>query len=174
MVNTDVMSLLDWLPTVTNLSGASLPEVRLDGYDITNVLKGSGKRASEDYAYFRNNRDITDYRSGDWKISLPAPGIKGNFWRTSTAAHDTLLFNLREDVGEQYNVYHKYPEKAKEMLQKLQDYMQNFGEIPPPLVMTGNDASKYLRQQRQDAREKAKAAGVRDKSMETDGFIDVE
>ena len=173
LVNKDVVSLLDWLPTVADLSGASLPEVRLDGYNLADVLDGSGKRASEDYAYFRNNRDITDYRSGDWKISLPAPGIKGNFWRASTAAHDTLLFNLREDIGEKYNVYHKYPEKAKEMLQKLQEYRRNFGEIPPPLVMTGNDASKYLRQQRQDAREKAKATGIKDKSTETDGFVNV-
>jgi len=173
VVNTDVISLLDWFPTVANLSGASLPEVRLDGYSLIEVLEGTGKRASEDYAYFRNNRDITDYRSGDWKISLPAPCIKGNFWRSSTVAHDTLLFNLREDIGERYNVYHKYPEKAREMLQKLQEYTKNFGEISPGLVMTGNDASKYLRQQRQNARERAKTENVKDKSLEADGFIDV-
>lgn len=172
-VNTDVVSLLDWLPTVAGLSGASLPDVRLDGYDLADVLKGTGKRASDDYAYFHNNRDITDYRSGDWKISLPAPAIKGNFWRASTAAHDTLLFNLREDASERYNVYRKYPGKAKEMVRKLVEYKKNFGEIPPPLVMTGNDASKYLRRQRQDAREKAKAMGVKDKETEIDGFIEV-
>ena len=39
--------------------------------------------------------------------------------------------------------------------------------------MTGNDASKYLRQQRQDAKEKAKAAGIKDRSTETDGFVNV-
>ena len=57
VVNTDVVSLLDWFPTVTALSGGILPDVRLDGYDLTAVLNGTGKRASEDYAYFRNNRD---------------------------------------------------------------------------------------------------------------------
>lgn len=172
--NTDVVSLLDWFPTVAHLSGGILPEVQLDGYNITGVLKRNGKRASEDYAYFRNNRDITDYRSGDWKISIPAPGIKGNFWRASTEAHDTLLFNLRGDIGERYNVYHKYPEKAKEILRKMQEYVGNFGEIPPSLVMTGNDASKYLRQQRQEAREKAKTAGIKDKRIKIDGFINVQ
>ena len=65
-------------------------------------------------------------------------------------------------------------EKAKEMLQKLQEYTRNFGEIPPGLVMTGNDASKYLRKQRQEAKEQAKAGGLKDKSTETDGFINVQ
>ena len=95
-------------------------------------------------------------------------------WRASTAEHDTLLFNLREDIGERYNLYRKYPGKAKEMLQKLQEYTRNFGEIPPGLVMTGNDASKYLRKQRQEAKEQAKAGGLKDKSTETDGFINVQ
>ena len=71
-------------------------------------------------------------------------------------------------------MYRKYPGKAKEMLQKLQEYTRNFGEIPPGLVMTGNDASKYLRKQRQEAKEQAKAGGLKDKSTETDGFINVQ
>lgn len=171
--NKDLISLLDWFPTVAQLSGAKLPDVRLDGYDISPELKSTGKRESQDYAYFHNNRDITDYRSGDWKISLPAPRIQGNFFRPSTAAHDTLLFNLREDVGEKYNLYHKYPKKAKEMADKLEKYKKNFGKIPPALVMTGNDASKYLQDLRSKARQNAKAANVQDKSKETDGFIDV-
>jgi arylsulfatase A len=40
--------------------------------------------------------------------------------------------------------------------------------------MTGNDASKYLRKQRQEAKEQAKAGGLKDKSTETDGFINVQ
>lgn len=172
-VNTDVATMLDWMPTFTSLAGGKLPDVKLDGFDITDVLNGSGKRISQDYAYFRNNRDVTDYRSGDWKISLPAPAIQGNFWRTSTAAHDTLLFNLRDDIGEKRNVYNLYPEKAREMATKLNEYVSNFGEIPPSLVMTGNNASRYLREQRQTAREKAAAEGWRDRSNQFDGFEEI-
>ena len=173
-VNAEVASLLDWFPTVAALSGATLPEVKLDGCDLTPVLDGKGQRASQDYAYFRNNHDISGYRSGDWKLMLPAPGIRGNFWRTSTAAHDTLLFNLREDVGERVNLYRKEPGKAREMVRKLKDYAENFGEIPPALVVTGNDASRYLRRQRQQAREEAEAAGMKPRVEETESFREAE
>lgn len=173
-VNAEVASLLDWFPTVAALSGATLSEVKLDGCDLTPVLDGKGQRASQDYAYFRNNHDISGYRSGDWKLMLPAPGIRGNFWRTSTAAHDTLLFNLREDVGERVNLYRKEPGKAREMVRKLKDYAENFGEIPPALVVTGNDASRYLRRQRQQARQEAEAAGMKPRAEETEGFREAE
>lgn len=170
IVNKDVISLLDWFPTVAHLSGAPLPEVELDGYDLTDLLKGTGKRASQDYAYFRNHKDVTDYRSGDWKLSLPAPAIRGNFWRSSTKAHDTLLFNLRDDVGERHNLYHQYPEKAKEMIQKLQTFTRHLGKMPPGLVVTGNDASIYLRHQRKSARQEAESAGIKSKENEIEVF----
>lgn len=173
-VNAEVASLLDWFPTVAALAGADLPDVKLDGCDLTPVLDGKGRRASQDYAYFRNNHDISGYRSGDWKLMLPAPAIRGNFWRTSTAAHDTLLFNLREDVGERVNLYRKEPGKAREMVRKLKDYAENFGEIPPALVVTGNDASRYLRRQRQQARQEAEAAGMKPRAEETEGFREAE
>ena len=169
-VNTEVACLLDWFPTVAALAGATLPDVKLDGCDLTPVLEGKGHRASQDYAYFRNNHDISGYRSGDWKLMLPAKAIRGNFWRASTAEHDTLLFNLREDVGERVNLYHKQPEKAREMVQKLKTYAENFGEIPPALVVTGNHSLLYLYRQRQQALQEAEAAGVKSKEAETDGF----
>lgn len=169
-VNTEVASLFDWFPTVAALSGAELPNVRLDGYDLTPVLQGTGHRASQDYAYFRNNHDVSAYRSGDWKLVLPAPAIRGNFWRASTAAHDTLLFNLREDAGERVNLFYQYPDKAREMAARLSEYAEGFGEVPPPLVVTGNDASRYLRQQRQTVRRQAEEAGMKPRAAEVDGF----
>ncbi len=174
-VNHDVISLMDWFPTVGALTNAPLPDVKIDGHDLSGVLNGTGQRASNEYAYFRqDDGKVTDFRSGDWKISLPAPAIQGNFWRTSTAAHDILLFNLRDDVSEQHNLAHKYPEKAAEMLAKLKAYTENFGEVPPPLLVWGHNSNAYLQKQRQDAIEQAKAAGTTGKAATVDGFIDVQ
>ena len=72
------------------------------------------------------------------------------------------------------NLYRKEPEKAREMVQKLKDYAENFGEIPPALVVTGNDASRYLRRQRQQAREEAEAAGMKPRVEETESFREAE
>ena len=170
----DVVSLLDWMPTVSALTGANLPKADLDGYDLSAVLDGTGKRASEDYAYFHNNAELTNYRSGDWKLTLPFKQIDGNFWRTTTAAHDTLLFNLREDPSERYNLFHKYPEKVKELAAKADAFKKRMGALPEPMVVTGNYPGQYLRDQRQRAREDAIRQGFKPQKETVEGFIDIQ
>lgn len=158
--NIAVATMLDWMPTFAALSGAELPKgVRLDGYDISKVLLGTGERANQDYAYFRRNKDITAYRSGDWKIELPAPAINGNFFQRTVAARDTVLINLREDISETTNLYHKYPEKAKEMVTKLVDYINNYGDIPPVLVTTRNNQQSVVAEDLKRAENEARTKG---------------
>lgn len=172
-VNNDIMCTLDWYPTIARLCGATVPpSIRLDGYDLSDVLFHNGKRASNAYAYFRNNKDVTGLRVGDWKITLPQGKINGNFWRASTAAHDTLLFNLRTDPGETTNLFHKERGKVAEMAAELAKYAAEFGDLPPALIMTGNDENAYLRNQRKNAREEAIKLGVKGKADEVAGFIE--
>ncbi len=165
-----VACMLDWMPTIARLCGGQTPDVRLDGCDISGVLTGQGERANQDYAYFRHNREVTGLRSGDWKLELPLAAIKGNFWRPSTAARDTVLVNLREDGGETTNLYHKNPEKAREMVAKLNAYVANFGPVPPPLVMNGNNQQKELSAMREKAIKDAQKKGVKSREDEVVGF----
>lgn len=172
-VNTDIMCTLDWYPTIAHICGATVPSsIRLDGYDISDVLLNKGKRQSDVYAYFRNNKDVTGLRVGEWKIVLPQDRIKGNFWRATTEAHDTLLFNIKSDPGETTNLYHKEPAKVAEMALALDKFKADFGDIPPALIMTGNDQSAYLRKQRQKAKEDAISRGIKSKADEVHGFIE--
>jgi arylsulfatase len=174
-VRNDVASTLDWFPTIAHLSGVGVPDsIRLDGYDLTDLLLNGGKRASDQYAYFRNNKDITGLRVGDWKITLPEKQIDGNFWRPSTAEHDTLLFNLKDDMGEKVNLYKKETQKAKELIAALDKYKAEFGEIPPALVMYGNHHLRELAGMRADAIKEAEQRGVRSKATEIAGFIEAE
>ena len=171
--NDDVISTLDWFPTIAHISKSDIPEsVRLDGYDLSDLLMGKGKRASNAYAYFRDNKEVTGLRVGDWKISMPQEMIKGNFWRASTAAHDTLLFNLKDDPSETTNLFHANSQKAKEMVSAFKKYRDSFGNIPPALVQTGNNQGKYLQEQRQEAIENAKGKGVQSREKEVQGFIE--
>lgn len=170
--NTSVACMLDWFPTFAKLCGGKLPkDVRLDGHDISKVLLGTGERANQDYAYFRNNRTVTAYRSGDWKIELPDRAIEGNFWRASTAARDTVLVNLREDISETTNLYYKYPKKGKEMIGKLTKYADNFGEVPAPMVQTRNHQLKKLANDRKRVINAAMKRGVKSKKEEVQSFI---
>lgn len=167
----DIISTMDWFPTIAQLCHISTPgNIRLDGYDLSHMLLSNGKRASNAYAYFGDNKQATGLRVGDWKIMLPQAEVKGNFWRATTAAHDTLLFNLRSDPSEKNNLYSKNSSKAGEMAALLDKYRQDFGNIPPALVMTGNHQHEYLRRQRREAMEQAIKRGVQSKERQIDGF----
>lgn len=50
-------------------------------------------------AYFFQGK-LEAFRLGDWKLKLPQPALEGNWYRTAEAAHDTLLFSLRNDPAE--------------------------------------------------------------------------
>jgi arylsulfatase len=167
----DIISTMDWFPTIAQVCHIDIPgDIRLDGYDLSNLLLKKGKRADDLYAYFRNNKDVTGLRAGDWKISLPQSEIRGNFWRSTTAGHDTLLFDLKNDPAEKINLFKTNSSKAKEMTALLDKYQSEFGSIPPALVMTGNHQSEYLRKQRRDAIEKAVKEGIQSKEEQIEGF----
>ncbi len=63
---------IDILPTLAALSGAELPELPIDGKDITPLLKGvkDAKSPHEAY-YFYWGRELQAVRSGKWKLHLP-------------------------------------------------------------------------------------------------------
>jgi arylsulfatase len=167
----DIISTMDWYPTIARFCNVDIPRnIRLDGYDLSDLLLKNGKRASNVYAYFRDNKNVTGLRVEDWKISLPQGKIKGNFWRATTASHDTLLFNLKNDPSERINLFKKNLSKAKEMIVLLDKYKSEFGDTLPALVMTGNNQSEYLRRQRREAIEKAVKENIQSKEEQIDGF----
>jgi len=167
----DIISTMDWFPTIAKMCHTNIPEtIRLDGFDLSDLLLKNGKRACNIYAYFMNNKDVTGLRAGDWKILLPQGEIKGNFWRATTAAHDTLLFNLKDDPSEKINLFKKNPAEAEKMIVLLDKYKSEFGDIPPALVMTGNHQLEYLRKQRREVMEKAVEEGIRSKENQIEGF----
>ena len=102
---------------------------------------------------------------------MPIPAIKGNFWRASTVARDTVLINLREDIGETTNLYYKYPQKAKEMLDKLNKFANNFGEVPEALVQNNNHQLKYLSDERKRVIKEAEKRGMTPKKNTVQTFV---
>ncbi|MGX5853576.1 sulfatase family protein [Dyadobacter jiangsuensis] len=130
----DLASQLDLYPTIISLTGSQKTQTQkpLDGEDISPVLFGTGKRKGDEFAYYSNGI-IEAYRKGDWKIRLPQKDVKaGN--AVIVPAADTLLFNLKNDIGEQHNLLKTNPAKAKELFASLEVYKKKIGDTPPPLV----------------------------------------
>jgi len=106
--STDEMtSHIDFLPTVANLTGADLPDVELDGKDLTNLLQNPETASSP--------HDYMLYYSGGLEAVRNAEGMKYRF-------DNDALYNLAEDIGESNDVSDDHPEIVSE----LQNYANSY------------------------------------------------
>ena len=168
-VESSVACMMDWFVTFAKMVGGTIPEDRfIDGYDIMPVLLGTGQRANQDFAYISSHvlkdSDVSAYRSGDWKIKLPEPFEQGNYWYPDEPAHDTLLFNLREDIGEHINVKDEHPEIVKMLCDKIDSLRNTEGFFSEPLLQFDPWTGGVTTDQRRENILKAAKAGIKPKS----------
>jgi len=110
----------DLLPTLADLAGfkQTLPNY-IDGGSFRQLLENSGRgtvtRPSDGLVFHRYSPDYphTAIRVGDYKL------IK--FWKSEKL----LLFNLKDDIGETHNLVDAVPDKARELHQKLMNYLMS-------------------------------------------------
>ena len=119
---------IDWMPTFSKLTGSNLSENKIDGKDIWPLITQREKKSphNELYFYYREN-ELHAVRSGDWKLYFPRtyrslngkPGGTGGMpvKYEMNEVSDNELYNLKNDPGEQYNLYN---EKI-EIVKKLED-----------------------------------------------------
>ncbi|KAJ1162430.1 hypothetical protein NDU88_002898 [Pleurodeles waltl] len=116
-VTHELASILDILPTFVSLTGATKPNVTLDGYDITHVLlKGGHSKRKSIFFYpvFPNQtQGVFAVRYGKYKAHFFTQGNQHSETtpdedcsRTATlTSHDPpLLFDLDSDPAEHYNL----------------------------------------------------------------------
>lgn len=111
-----VLTTMDLLPTFAMLAGAQVPDERvIDGKDIWPVLAGEEKDGSvrEPFYYYNKNR-LEAVRHGDWKYHR--------------RGEQSMLYNLRVDVGESQNVIDEYPEIARQMVGYFEAFEKELGE----------------------------------------------
>ena len=129
---------IDILPTVSNLIGAQLPNHKIDGKDITPLLKGIPGAASPQEAYFMYyGRELQAMRMGKWKLHFPhryrtmagRPGGTGGI--PTDYSQDNIglaLFDLSNDIGETTDVKDDYPEVLKKMQDLADDMRTDLGD----------------------------------------------
>lgn len=163
-VEESVAFMGDWFVTFATLTGGKIPTDRpIDGQNILPVLLNTGHRANQDFAYISSMK-LEAYRSGDWKLKLPEPLKKGNYWQTDVPAHDTLLINLREDIGEQVNLKDKHPEIVRMLAAKMDSLKQTHVIADKAIFQWEMATDQLTDQQRLDAVLDAKKKGIGPKS----------
>lgn len=113
-VATGLASNLDLLPTILRLAGVSLPDVELDGADLSEMLTTSEGAAHDEILLFNNNH-VVGVRTARWKLVARA------YYRTYDAPLDglPLLFDMQTDPGEIYSVAANHPEVLADMRARL-------------------------------------------------------
>lgn len=154
----NLVTHLDWYPTIVSLTGSQRSQTTkaLDGEDISPVLFGTGKRKGDEFAYYSAGK-IEAFRKGDWKLRLPQKAVIAS-GKVIKEASDTLLYNLKADIGEKIDLFKAQPEKVKELVAGLKSYSDAIKENPATMVqrIAADDSHIKKRQQRQQSTETKK------------------
>jgi arylsulfatase A len=143
----DLATQMDWFPTFCKLVGAEIPQDReIDGKDLSAVLFENGNREEDTFIYYMLASQ-EGYREGDWKIKRPFAGFGGSRGMKKVDAHDTLLFNLKNDPGETTNLAKENPEKTAQMMRAMELAVKQLGPLPESKVsrsLQDNSHYEYL------------------------------
>lgn len=126
----ELATTMDFLPTFCAISGASLPQKKLDGFDISGMLFGmdNGESQYEALFYYRR-RQLQAIRMGDWKYHLPLKQThpKWTSRNPTGAGRPGKLVNLKSDIREKKDVADQHPEILTRMNQLFQHAVATLG-----------------------------------------------
>jgi arylsulfatase A-like enzyme len=113
----EIAGTIDILPTIAELSGAKLPEKKIDGKSIIALIEGREGARSPHKAYFYRTEAV---RSGKWKLKK------------------NELFDLTKDVSESKNVAQQNPEVVKRLKKLLDDHRRELQKNKRPCGSLAN------------------------------------
>lgn len=134
----EIVGTIDLLPTIAHLIDYELPQERIiDGKNIWPLMSGeSGAKSPHEAFYFYWGAGLHAVRSGDWKLHLPhdyrsmtgPPGRDGQPAGYTQANTELALYNLREDVGEKYNIAEQHPEIVEQLMNYAAAAREDLGD----------------------------------------------
>jgi arylsulfatase A len=104
----NLVSTLDIMPTIAANSGVLLKDIKIDGFDITNVFEGK-RKSKRKYLFYNTNKEITGVRDSKWKYLVRSGE------RNGSKESKPELYNLIEDETESTNVIEQNPKVIKRM-----------------------------------------------------------
>lgn len=127
-------SNIDLFPTFAEITGATLPQKKIDGVSILPLIKGDDSaNPRESFVYYLNKNDLEAVTDGEFKLVYShkyvtygayEPGNDGQPGKlTVIEVEKPELYDLRRDPGERYNVISQYPERVIK-LNRIADKMR--------------------------------------------------
>jgi hypothetical protein len=117
-------STLDVLPTVAAITGAALPERKIDGVNLLPMLEGDANANPRNHFFFYYTGELRGVREGKWKRVYEhrtrsyvgvEPGMDGLPGPYANPTVPTALYDLDNDVGETTDVSAQHPDIVRRL-----------------------------------------------------------
>ncbi|MDO4164044.1 MAG: sulfatase [Bacteroides sp.] len=146
VVNPQLISNLDILPTLAAITGAELPKAKIDGLNMLSLLKGNVSESPRKYFYYiysmnplKPMHSLEGIRDERFKLVFPhkyltdsGQGVKigkGGHPGVRQVAETTMaLYDLRQDAGERRNVIDLYPEVVERLQAAAEKIRHELGD----------------------------------------------
>lgn len=142
IIDTPMMTI-DLLPTIAEITGAKLPELKIDGKSVWDIWTGKSNKSPHDaYFFYYKSNELHGVRYNDWKLYFPhtyrslngreggKDGYPVNY--DMNKIDEIELYDLNNDISESKNVADQHPKivleiksLADEMRKKLGDKLLN-------------------------------------------------
>jgi arylsulfatase A-like enzyme len=129
----EIIQTSDFYPTLLNALDIDLPKNwPIDGVDILPALKGGKLNRKVIFTYFPHDPPAPPdwmppsiaVHAGDWKLIR-------QFHQGENGAHNYLLFNLADDLGEKNNLVASHPEKVKTLDRMIEEHIADCETVVP-------------------------------------------
>lgn len=135
----ELASTIDLLPTIAAMTGAKLPDHKIDGNDIRPLMFGEKNAKSPHTAFpgYYAKGQLQMIRDRQWKLVFPhryrslkgkpggSGGIPGPYGSKMSGLE---LYDLKNDIGETTNVADKYPQHVKRLSAAADEYRKELGD----------------------------------------------
>lgn len=127
-VRTQLATGCDWYPTLAALAEIDLPNVKLDGKDISKILLDAKSDSPHENVYWQMG---SNPKNAQWVVRMQDWKLLGNCRDTSNkgelTAKDKKLFlaNLKQDPTESKNLAEAHPEIVQQLLKIREDNLQS-------------------------------------------------
>ncbi len=136
---TNLATTMDVLPTLAALCKAKLPENKIDGVDIEDLMFGKpNANPRQEFAYYYDRNSLKAVRKGQWKLVFPCvsqtygkPGAIGYNAFPGKYSSDSVhlaLYDLSTDPGEDRDVKAAFPDVVKELSAIADKYRKEIGD----------------------------------------------
>lgn len=132
-------SNIDLFPTFAEITGAPLPERKIDGISILPLLRNEkDANPRKSFVYYFKKNDLEAVTDGMFKLVFPhvyttygayAPGNDGQPGNlTNIDLKKAELYDLRRDPGERYDVLAQNPDVAIRLMKIADEYREELGD----------------------------------------------